>query len=107
MKQKGISKFRKSWNIHHKMGKVAPLVYIRKSTYLFPSIAIAQHALLQVISLCITIVIKNRNFYHESPTGAKCVGILQFAGEGSELQVSMHCYQKSEFGFQPLMLTEA
>ncbi len=53
MKQKGISKFGKSWKICYTLAKVAPLVHIKKLTYLFPFIAIAQHTLLQLISLWI------------------------------------------------------
>ncbi len=48
----------------------------------------------------------DRKFYHKSPTGVKGVGILQFAKEVSGWGVSMHYYEKSEFGFESLLLTD-
>ena len=47
------------------------------------------------------------SIYHKSPTGARHGGILEFAREVSEWELSKHSYEKSEFGFEPLLLTDA
>ena len=72
MKQKVISKFGKSLDIHYKFFKVAPLVHVRKSSYLFYFIAIAQDTSLQLISLCNTSPLKQKLLSQKSNQSKAC-----------------------------------
>ncbi len=53
---------------------MVPQVHLKKLTYIFPLIAIAQHTLLQLLPLWITCPLI-RNVYYKDPTGVKCVGM--------------------------------